>query len=837
LFACFCLISIGKGSPIGSASSFQEVNVGIVSSGGQQVAPEASIKGSEYDIVLLPRDEKTVEPEEQKDTMVVQMSEEKVEIVAEKDIVLLPREDKKQRLSEDGAGEQQEIKDATDMKRKNSTHSASNEEKVESKDSDSKESPVSEIGSQGTKNTPPHADSTEEKTEAEDIGEYKDQDQQKDPNAIETEEKDRQSDSEISNDTAETSEIEKAVNASPESSSSDLKLVTNYLSLERGAKVVYSTEGTENALGICAGHEKDWYMISPCDRQTSVIIQLSEPIAIHSVRLANFEYYSSGVKTFQVYSHAPHVKPREWGEDDEGWEFLGEYEAENTLKAQRFRFGSPSRNAQFLKIRILTWHPGHGHPGHEVCTLSSIEAYGENEEAQLLREIKLHEAEMEKTRKERRRRKEVNLNDDSSTQFVNTNTDKEIASKGNDSLVEASNPTQKDSSNLNSDSFSTEEALNATVAEKWVECAKESDTCQFSGTKAVRFGAGQIWSIETLTGPIRCTLDVFEPDNGYENKDLRGALLALLETNEMVTCEILEGSSSQASLFNLASEAVAKPPGDNEDASSTKSSPSLDKDSQSMMNGNIDVASQSPESKLRSNSTEVKSGSSITKDKSSKEPNNGRRTPLQILAKKVSHLEIEQTEIKFELQEFRGEIETDIKAKFKAVESSKHLNYERLSKRLANLEETLKERQVKVERLESVTERISLHFFISLGVNVALFILFFVTLIRMNRAIPPSELRTDETDDGHSTKQFQRQNGITDWKDAETELFESKNFQIISKKEQGSCRFSCLVFLRLLALCWSIFFSLMTILLWLGILVVFSSGLLSNSVGSDDTVM
>lgn len=43
----------------------------------------------------------------------------------------------------------------------------------------------------------------------------------------------------------------------------------------------------------------------------------------------------------------------------------------------------------------------------------------------------------------------------------------------------------------------------------WVQCAAEWGTCSFTGTRDVRYGTASLYVVKSLTGPVRCTNDVF----------------------------------------------------------------------------------------------------------------------------------------------------------------------------------------------------------------------------------------------------------------------------------------------------------------------------------------
>ena len=57
--------------------------------------------------------------------------------------------------------------------------------------------------------------------------------------------------------------------------------------------------------------------------------------------------------------------------------------------------------------------------------------------------------------------------------------------------------------------FATGASLEANAAMTWTRCASEGGTCNFSGSKSVRYGANGVYATKTLTGPVACTNAVF----------------------------------------------------------------------------------------------------------------------------------------------------------------------------------------------------------------------------------------------------------------------------------------------------------------------------------------
>ncbi|GAX19843.1 hypothetical protein FisN_11Lh283 [Fistulifera solaris] len=137
----------------------------------------------------------------------------------------------------------------------------------------------------------------------------------------------------------------------------------DYASKSAGALVLESSDhfqGTSNLLT----NDQDAYAIVPCEEPNkSVVIGLSEDILVKQVVLANYERYSSHVKTFRVQGSMTMGN----------WRDLGTFTASRkgpTNGKQTFELQKPAW-ARYLKFQFLT------HYGNEYyCTVSQISVHG-----------------------------------------------------------------------------------------------------------------------------------------------------------------------------------------------------------------------------------------------------------------------------------------------------------------------------------------------------------------------------------------------------------------------------------------------------------------------------
>ncbi|TVY83613.1 Uncharacterized protein LSUE1_G002646 [Lachnellula suecica] len=139
----------------------------------------------------------------------------------------------------------------------------------------------------------------------------------------------------------------------------------SYASFDAGATVLKTHSGAKNSKAILI-ENKDSYMLSECSAQNKfVIIELSEDIWIDTVVLANYEFFSSMVRTFRVsVSDRYPVKMEKWKD-------AGTYEARNSRDIQAFLIGNPQIWARYLRIEFMS------HYGNEYyCPLSLVRVHG-----------------------------------------------------------------------------------------------------------------------------------------------------------------------------------------------------------------------------------------------------------------------------------------------------------------------------------------------------------------------------------------------------------------------------------------------------------------------------
>ncbi|PQE11943.1 Sad1 UNC domain protein [Rutstroemia sp. NJR-2017a BVV2] len=139
----------------------------------------------------------------------------------------------------------------------------------------------------------------------------------------------------------------------------------SYASFDAGATILKTHSGAKNAKAILI-ENKDSYMLSECRTENKfVIIELSEDIWIDTLVLANYEFFSSMVRTFRVsVSDRYPVKLDKWKD-------VGVYEARNSREIQAFLIENPQIWARYIRIEFLS------HYGKEYyCPLSLVRVHG-----------------------------------------------------------------------------------------------------------------------------------------------------------------------------------------------------------------------------------------------------------------------------------------------------------------------------------------------------------------------------------------------------------------------------------------------------------------------------
>ncbi|ELT94317.1 hypothetical protein CAPTEDRAFT_97284 [Capitella teleta] len=141
----------------------------------------------------------------------------------------------------------------------------------------------------------------------------------------------------------------------------------NFASATCGAKILTSNNGAQNPAYLLT-ENKDQYMINSCKAKKWFIVELCEPVQVHSIELGNLELFSSLPQEF-VASISDRYPSKEW-------KSLGVFHAREERSIQSFSVGENPiyakylKNpiyAKYLKVEMIT-HYGHEH----FCTLSIL---------------------------------------------------------------------------------------------------------------------------------------------------------------------------------------------------------------------------------------------------------------------------------------------------------------------------------------------------------------------------------------------------------------------------------------------------------------------------------
>ncbi|KEF60602.1 uncharacterized protein A1O9_02163 [Exophiala aquamarina CBS 119918] len=140
---------------------------------------------------------------------------------------------------------------------------------------------------------------------------------------------------------------------------------SNYASFDCGANIIKTNPEAKSPFAIL-GKNKDAYMLNECSAQNKyVILELCDDIAVDTIVVANFEFFSSIFRAFKVsVSDKYPVKP-------DKWKTLGTFEARNSREVQAFLVENSVIWARYLRIEFLT------HYGSEYyCPLSLVRVHG-----------------------------------------------------------------------------------------------------------------------------------------------------------------------------------------------------------------------------------------------------------------------------------------------------------------------------------------------------------------------------------------------------------------------------------------------------------------------------
>ncbi|KUI59339.1 hypothetical protein VP1G_06571 [Cytospora mali] len=139
----------------------------------------------------------------------------------------------------------------------------------------------------------------------------------------------------------------------------------SYSSFDGGATVLKTSPGAKNAKAILV-ENKDSYMLFECKQENKfVVVELSEDILVDTVVLANFEFFSSMIRSFRVsVSDKYPVKLEKWKD-------VGTFQARNSRDLQSFLIENPKIWAKYIRIEFLS------HYGKEYyCPVSLLRVHG-----------------------------------------------------------------------------------------------------------------------------------------------------------------------------------------------------------------------------------------------------------------------------------------------------------------------------------------------------------------------------------------------------------------------------------------------------------------------------
>ncbi|VVA92228.1 unnamed protein product [Arabis nemorensis] len=147
----------------------------------------------------------------------------------------------------------------------------------------------------------------------------------------------------------------------------------NYASASKGAKVLSSNKEAKGATSILS-RDNDKYLRNPCSTEGKfVVVELSEETLVNTIKIANFEHYSSNLKEFELQGTL--VYPTD------AWVHMGNFTAANVKHEQNFTLVEP-KWVRYLKLKFLS------HYGSEFyCTLSLVEVYGVDAVERMLEDL------------------------------------------------------------------------------------------------------------------------------------------------------------------------------------------------------------------------------------------------------------------------------------------------------------------------------------------------------------------------------------------------------------------------------------------------------------------
>jgi hypothetical protein len=149
----------------------------------------------------------------------------------------------------------------------------------------------------------------------------------------------------------------------------------NYASFDCGAVVRTANREAKNPTSVLL-NAKDAYFLTPCSSDIFVELELCQDILVKTISLANFEYFSSMFKDFEIFGSSNYPPD---------WKALGTFTAKNSRDRQYFSIENPVIWVKYVKLLI------NSHYGNEYyCPITSIQVYGTSmmEEAKEYQDLK-----------------------------------------------------------------------------------------------------------------------------------------------------------------------------------------------------------------------------------------------------------------------------------------------------------------------------------------------------------------------------------------------------------------------------------------------------------------
>ncbi|CAI2722464.1 unnamed protein product [Schistosoma spindalis] len=141
----------------------------------------------------------------------------------------------------------------------------------------------------------------------------------------------------------------------------DLTLRRNVASVACGAKMLGFSRAIKNPEAVL-NENNDEYMNVPCSEEKWLILEVCQPVHLRTIELANFELFSSRLKSFRVYAIDRYPA--------KSWELIGTFTARDVKGIQSFSVFS-GKMIKYVKFELIE-HYGSEH----YCPLSMIRIFG-----------------------------------------------------------------------------------------------------------------------------------------------------------------------------------------------------------------------------------------------------------------------------------------------------------------------------------------------------------------------------------------------------------------------------------------------------------------------------